>query len=75
MAALSVVSVSLADETDTIDYTCDPNLDYAVPKPPGSCPAEKIQNGICESPNHGGDDDSCAGQDCIDCNKFCKFER
>ncbi len=77
LAAISMVSVSTADETstDTTDYTCDPNFDYAIPKPPGSCPTEKIQDGVCDNPNHGGDDDSCLEQDCIDCNKFCKCER
>ena len=75
MAVLSMVSVTLADEIDTTDYTCDPNLDYASPKSPGTCPEEKIQDGVCDNPNHGGDDDSCAAQDCIDCNGFCKFER
>ena len=74
-ALLSLVSLSVvADEPTEIDYTCDPNFDYANPKLPGSCPGEKIQDGVCDNPNHGGDDPLCVEQDCIDCNKFCKLE-
>ena len=75
-ATMLLVSVATADETatDTTDYTCDPNFDYANPKPPLSCPTEKIQDGVCDNPNHGGDDDSCLEQDCIDCNRFCELK-
>ncbi len=75
LLALALVSTTVqADEdVDTaIDYTCDARVDYQDPKIPGTCPTEKIQNGVCDNPNHGGTDDSCAEQDCIDCNFHCE---
>ena len=72
VACLSLVSFSVVAQE--IDYTCDPNRDYGNPKAPDSCPEELIQNGICDNPNHGGLEESCRGEDCIDCNFYCKFK-
>ena len=52
-----------------VNFTCSATWDYG---PKGTCPKEKINDGECDNPNHGGEDENCAGQDCIDCNKFCK---
>jgi len=70
--ALASTSVLAEEDVDTTDYTCDARVDYQDPKIPGTCPTEKIQNGVCDNPNHGGDDDSCLEQDCIDCNFHCQ---
>ncbi len=74
LTSMSAVSgeQDVTDTTDSTDYTCDARVDYQDPKIPGTCPEEKIQNGVCDNPNHGGDDDTCLEQDCIDCNRYCK---
>lgn len=51
------------------NYTCDPFIDYNDNLE--ICPKSKINNNVCDNPNHGGEDENCLGQDCIDCNYHC----
>jgi len=67
---LCLMSLTAVAEDQEIDYTCNPQLDYN--KDIEICPKDKIQNGVCDNPNHGGDGgEACRGQDCIDCNYHC----
>ena len=72
MLKLWAVALFAAADEQQIDYTCDPQLDYQDPKGAGTCPIENIQDGTCDNPNHGGTNDACVRQDCIDCNYHCE---
>ena len=50
-----------------IDHTCNVRMDYGTGN---RCPG--IQDGKCDNPNYGEGSEECRGQDCIDCNYYCK---
>jgi subtilisin family serine protease len=57
----------LQKKNNDIDYTCYPSLDYSGEN---KCPT--IGDGKCDNPNHGGTEELCIEQDCIDCNFNCQ---
>jgi hypothetical protein len=64
----TLVSIQSATaQGDGIDYTCNPRLDYSDDN---KCPT--IQDGKCDDPSFGGNEELCRNQDCIDCNIQCK---
>ena len=71
ISTLLLVSIQLQfvhAQGDGIDYTCNPRLDYSDDN---KCPT--IQDGKCDDPSFGGNEELCRNQDCIDCNIQCKF--
>lgn len=67
--SFSLISLPMVVAQEGTNYTCNPFLDYD--QNVEICPKAKISNNVCDNPNHGGDDEKCLGQDCIDCNYNC----